>query len=68
MSETVRGRVVRPNIECTNGMIHLVDTVMIDDAPPYQVIASGGEESPKLKLTLFTIIQMALITLIHFQK
>ena len=40
MNEAVRGKVIRPNIECTNGYIHLVDTVMIDDAPPYAVIAN----------------------------
>jgi hypothetical protein len=28
---------VRPNIECTNGIIHTVDTVFIDDAPPWTV-------------------------------
>ena len=31
------GKVIRPNIECTNGIIHTVDTVMIDDAPPWSV-------------------------------
>ena len=34
------GKVVRPNIECTNGIIHTVDTVMIDDAPPWAVGAA----------------------------
>ena len=35
------GKVIRPNIECTNGIIHTVDTVMIDDAPPWQVGAAS---------------------------
>ena len=30
-----QARVIRPNIECTNGIIHTIDTVMIDDAPPW---------------------------------
>ena len=30
-AENVRAQVVRPNIECLDGYIHLVDTVMIDD-------------------------------------
>jgi hypothetical protein len=37
----IQGRVVRPNIECTNGYIHLVDTVMLDASPPWTV-ASGA--------------------------
>ena len=42
MNEAVRAKVIRPNIECTNGYIHLVDTVMLDDAPPYAVIANSA--------------------------
>ena len=41
MNEAVRAKVIRPNIECTNGYIHLIDTVMLDDSPPYAVIANG---------------------------
>ena len=39
-----QARVIRPNIECTNGIIHTIDTVMIDDAPPWAVgrAASGN--------------------------
>jgi len=33
----VKGKIVRPNIECTNGYIHIVDTVMLDDSPPWLV-------------------------------
>merc|ERR1712088_250295 len=32
----VGGRVIRPNIECTNGYIHIIDTVMLDNSPPWQ--------------------------------
>ena len=66
MNEAVRGKVIRPNIECTNGYIHLVDTVMIDDAPPYAVIAnvaSGLQNSAK---NLFYIIVIGLIVLPSF--
>ena len=30
-AENVRAQIVRPNIECVDGYIHLIDTVMIDD-------------------------------------
>ena len=30
-------KVLRPNLECTNGVIHLIDTVFIDDAPPWTI-------------------------------
>ena len=33
----IQGKVLRPNLECTNGYIHLTDTVMIDDTPPWAV-------------------------------
>ena len=36
-----QGRVVRPNIECTNGYIHLVETVMLDSSPPWAVTSSA---------------------------
>lgn len=39
----VNGKVIRPNMECTNGIIHLVDTVFMDDAPPWAV----GDSSAK---------------------
>ena len=44
MNEAVRAKVIRPNIECTNGYIHLIDTVMLDDSPPYAVIANGQQQ------------------------
>ena len=45
LNDFVRGKVVRPNIQCTNGYIHLVDTVMLDDAKPWVVIANGGNRA-----------------------
>ena len=33
----IQGKVLRPNLECINGYIHLTDTVMIDDTPPWAV-------------------------------
>lgn len=35
----VKGKVIRPNVECTNGIIHVVDTVFIDNSPPSQVFS-----------------------------
>jgi len=40
--EKVSATAVRPNVECTNGIIHVVDRVFIDDAPPWTVGAAGG--------------------------
>ena len=56
MNEAVRGKVVRPNIECTNGYIHLIDTVMLDDAPPYKVIANGATRTVSESATEFIYI------------
>ena len=38
----VTAEVIQPNIECTNGVIHLVDKVFIDDAPPWTVGAANA--------------------------
>ena len=56
--EKVRGKIIRPNIECTNGYIHLTDTVMIDDSPPWTVGAGAPDfNKPKLILTVaFSLI------------
>lgn len=35
--QAIKGKIVRPNIECTNGYIHIVDTVMLDGSPPWSV-------------------------------
>ena len=38
-----QGKIIRPNIECTNGIIHLVDTVMMDDQLEWAPVSSGGD-------------------------
>ena len=48
---------IRPNIECTNGIIHTIDTVMIDDAPPWAV---GKASTLRMDLALFTAIVILL--------
>ena len=63
MNEAVRGKVIRPNIECTNGYIHLVDTVMIDDAPPYAVIANVASGLKNNVEKLFYILAIGQIVL-----
>jgi len=57
MSDEVRGKVVRPNAECTNGYVHIVDTVMIDDSPVWAVAQSSATPSLVVSnnLTLLTI-------------
>jgi len=54
----IKGRIVRPNIECTNGYIHIVDTVMMDDSPPWTVLSSAGAKvvCHQQKLTLFLAV------------
>ena len=54
----VRGKLIRPNIECTDGYIHLVDTAMLDDAPPWTVTA--GQASNVLKEAVLWIWLIAL--------
>jgi len=49
----IKGRIVRPNIECTNGYIHIVDTVMLDDSPPWAV---GGGRRPEVPLPLMIFL------------
>lgn len=52
-SEKVQAKVVRPNIECSDGYIHLVDTAMIDDTPPWTVVASkSASNSPHYAVLL----------------
>merc|ERR1712062_667305 len=55
--QPVKGRIVRPNIECTNGYIHIVDTVMLDDSPPWLTFGDSavGEASHRSRLDLLTL-------------
>merc|ERR1712029_774922 len=54
----IKGKIVRPNIECTNGYIHIVDTVMLDDSPPWTLLSSAGAKvvCHQQKLTLFLAV------------
>ena len=63
MNEAVRAKVVRPNIECTNGYIHLIDTVMLDDAPPYTVIANKATGASAYYTKLLCSFQLTLFLL-----
>jgi hypothetical protein len=58
--DQVRAKVIRPNIECSNGYIHLVDTVMLDDAAPWTV---GGTvvKKPHGIIILTTIIMTSVL-------
>ena len=55
----VKAKVIRPNMECTNGIIHMIDTVLIDDAPPWEVGGAGGHAYSVFVL----IVSLALVTL-----
>ena len=63
MSEAVRAKVIRPNIECTNGYIHVIDTVMLDDAAPYTVIANKATGSSAYHTKLICSFQLMLFLL-----
>ena len=60
---SVQGKIVRPNIECTNGYIHLVDTVMMDDSPPWTVLADS-----KGTLIISNILLLVLPILLLYQN
>ena len=53
-----QARVIRPNIECTNGIIHTIDTVMIDDAPPWAV---GRAATPRTTGGLALVVAVAIL-------
>jgi len=59
----IKGKIVRPNIECTNGYIHLVDTVMMDDSPPWTVLADS-----KGTLIISNILLLVLPILLLYQN
>ena len=70
MNDQVRAKVIRPNIECTNGYIHLIDTVMLDDSPPYAVIASGVREIsyPSFRTICTATFGLYLLNILHNQR
>ena len=49
-------KVVRPNIECTNGIIHLVDKVFIDNSPPWTVGSSAPSILSSLLIVMLSVI------------
>lgn len=53
--EKVRAKVIRPNIECTDGYIHLIDTAMLDDAPPWTITASFAVNLKPSLLILYAL-------------
>ncbi len=52
----IQAKVIRPNVECTNGILHIVDKVFIDEAPPWTV-----GSAPKIGSSSTTFIFTALI-------
>uniref|UniRef100_A0A0K2UEZ8 Fasciclin1like [Megachile rotundata] n=1 Tax=Lepeophtheirus salmonis TaxID=72036 RepID=A0A0K2UEZ8_LEPSM len=58
----INAKVLRPNLECTNGYIHLIDTVLIDDAPPWVLMSyvssssTPGTFSSSCIHTIFSIL------------
>ena len=59
-----QGKIVRPNIECTNGYIHLVDTVMMDESPPWTVLAASSAVSATSSTTLLLILPLLILHLL----
>jgi hypothetical protein len=44
----VKAKVIRPDQECTNGIIHVVDTVFIDNSPPWSVGRAAANRVARL--------------------
>jgi len=61
----IKGKIVRPNIECTNGYIHLVDTVMMDDSPPWTVLAASTAASSTYSTALLLILPLLILHLMQ---
>jgi len=59
--KSVRAKVVRPNIECTDGYIHIIDTALIDDAPPWTILANQVQ---KLQTTPSILIIMTILSVL----
>ena len=64
MSDEVRGKVVRPNGECINGYVHVVDTVMIDDSPVWAVAQSSTTPSQMVSNN-FILLTLASTLALH---
>ena len=61
----IQGKVIRPNLECTNGYIHMVDTVMFDDLPPWAV---GSAPKNLHHFNFLVLIITALALTLKFQR
>ena len=69
MNDKVRAKVVRPNGECLNGYVHLVDTVMLDDAPVWAVDAASSADHSIPHLVVHVIATIvAVLTTMWFMK
>ena len=64
--EKVRGKVVRPNIECIDGYIHVTDTVMLDDSPPWTAIAGASKIPRNSPMMIFSAIILMTCNLFNF--
>lgn len=61
MNDQVRGKVVRPNGECTNGYVHVVDTVMLDDSPVWAVAAASSAPPAASQPTCVAALSLAAV-------
>ena len=59
--ENIRAKIIRPNIECLDGYIHIVDTVMIDDAPPWTVGGTVIIRRPPVVVIVTSLIAYLLV-------
>ena len=61
--KSVRAKVVRPNIECTDGYIHIIDTALIDDAPPWTILANQVQklQTPSILIIMTILSVLALL-------
>ena len=63
-SENIRGKAIKPNMECLDGYIHLIDTVMIDDSPPWAVGGTAIIRKNSVVVILTSILSFNLLALI----
>ena len=56
--ENVRARVVRPDVECIDGVIHVIDTVLVQRR---EISVSGGSYRSVDALLIFLVAAAALL-------
>ena len=59
--ENIRAKIIRPNLECLDGYIHVIDTVMIDDAPPWTVGGTVIIRRPPVVVIVTSLIAYLLV-------